>query len=89
MSAVANRSRGFCDHAGASISTAKRKNVRPSRPAASRACIPVTRLSPAAIKQAPTKYTQNLCHGIHGGTIDTMPAVTVKCSVPKAATGAA
>jgi hypothetical protein len=36
MSAVANRSRGSCGHAGASISAAKRKNVRPSRLAARR-----------------------------------------------------
>ena len=31
------------------------------------------------MKQAPTKYAQNRCHGIHLGTIDAMTAVTVKC----------
>src|ERR1700730_13136064 len=84
-----NRSRKLCTQGGASVSTTKKKNVKASKLAERRAWIFVTRLSAAAIKQAPTKYAQNRCHGIHRGTIEAMAFVSVKCSVPKAASGAA
>src|SRR4029077_15195443 len=73
-----NRSRRLCAQPGASISTTKRKNVKASKLAERRASIFVTRLSAAAIKQAPTKYAQNGCHGIHGGTIDATAFVGVR-----------
>ena len=41
------------------------------------------------MKQAPTKYAQNGCHGIHRRDDRRDDLVTVKCSVPKAASGAA
>src|ERR1041385_8068079 len=46
-------------------------------------------LSVAAIKQLPTRYAQNKCHGIHAGTSEAITFVIVKCSVPKPASGAA
>jgi hypothetical protein len=88
-SAIANRLCGFRNQPGTSISATKRKNVRASRLAARRAWIFVARLTPAAMKQAPTKYVQNRCHGTHLGTSIAICWASVKCSVPKAASGAA
>jgi hypothetical protein len=72
-----------------SMSTTKRKNVTASKLAARCARIPVTRLSAAAMKQAPMRYVQKRGHGMNAGTIEAMTSARVKCSAPNPARGAA
>jgi hypothetical protein len=43
----------------------------------------------AAISAKPTKYTQNIRHGMYDGTAPIMDLALEKCSAPKTANGMA